>query len=359
MGKSVQKNNIMRHVFPGVSGLLEVLVLTLVYYPVWDEYWKIIGYTMFSYRGKFVLMLVYAVIAYVVFRTCDSFNFGDLKLSDITVSQCISVLIVNFITWLQACLIVNGMITPGPMAVLSLVDFVICLVWSLASKRIYAKNCCIEDALLIYGTDAALELKDKMDHRSELYHITETVDVAGGEEAIRKAVDSHPAIIINDVTAETRNDILKYCFGKDKVIYMVPKITDIIMKGTSDISSFDTPLVKVRNEGLLPHEAFLKRAADLLLSALALLLLSPLFLVISLAIKVSDGGPVFYRQKRLTLNGREFDILKFRSMVPNAEQVTGAVMAEEDDPALRKWAGCCVPAARTNCPSSSTSSGET
>ncbi|MCQ2415804.1 MAG: sugar transferase [Lachnospiraceae bacterium] len=340
MGKSALKSNTARTLFPRIAGLLEVLLLTVVYYIIWDQYRVILQDGMFLFRGKVILMGVYAVIAYVVFKVCDSFDFGSLKLLDVTVSQWISVLLVNFITWLQICLIANGVISAMPMVRLTLIDFVICFLWSLFAKKLYRKFCGIKDALLIYGTDSALELKDKMDHRSELYQVTEAVSTLASSPVslseIFRAVDRHGAVIINDVTAELRNDILKYCFGGGKVTYMVPKITDILMKGTSDISSFDTPLVKMRNEGLLPHEAFIKRAADLLLSAMTLLILSPLFLVISLAIKLSDGGPVFYRQKRLTLNGREFDILKFRSMVPNAEQVTGAVMAEEDDPRITK-----------------------
>lgn len=325
-----------KDLFPRLAGLLEVLLLTVVYYIIWDQYRVILNDGMFLFRGKIILMGVYAVIAYVVFKVCDSFDFGSLKLLDVTVSQWISVALVNFITWLQICLIANGVISALPMAELTLIDFVICFLWSFLSKKLYRKYCRIDDALLIYGSDAALELKDKMDHRSELYHVAEEISATEPLESIFRAVDRHGAVIINDVTAELRNDILKYCFGGGKVTYMVPKITDILMKGTSDISSFDTPLVKMRSEGLLPHEAFIKRSGDLLLSSLAILVLSPLFLGISLAVKLSDGGPVFYRQKRLTLNGREFDILKFRSMVPNAEQITGAVMAEEDDPRITK-----------------------
>lgn len=115
---------------------------------------------------------------------------------------------------------------------------------------------------------------------------------------------------------------------------MVPKITDIIMKGTAEISAFDTPLVKVRNEGLLPLEGLVKRCFDIALSSVLLLLLSPAFLIIPLLIKAEDGGPVFYRQKRLTLNDRIFEILKFRSMVADAEKLTGAVKAEKDDPRI-------------------------
>lgn len=328
--------SVLNRTFPIAAGLLEVLLLAVVYYLAWDSYRMIINPALFHFRGKLILMLVYAAIAYVVFKVCDSFNFSNLKLSDIIVSQCISILIVNMITYLQICLIGNGMVTVIPMVLLSLIDFVICFCWSFVCKKICHGFSRIDNALLIYGTEAALSLKDKMDHRLELYNVTECISAADGFERITEAIGGHEAVIINDVPAELRNDILKYCFSRNVLIYMVPKITDIIMKGTSHVSSFDTPLVKVRNEGLFPYEVFIKRAADILLSFLALVVLSPLMLMIAFAVKVSDGGPVFYRQKRLTIGNREFDILKFRSMVPNAEKATGAVRAEEDDPRITK-----------------------
>jgi len=76
----------------------------------------------------------------------------------------------------------------------------------------------------------------------------------------------------------------------------------------------------------------LKRFFDLLLSCLGLILLSPLLLLIALAIKVTSPGPVFYRQVRMGLDGRVFEMLKFRSMVVGAEKETGPVWAQKEDP---------------------------
>ena len=323
-------------IFPKMAGLIEVLLLSVVYYLIWDQYRVVANDGLFLFRGKLILMMVYAVISFMVFTACDSFNFGNLKFSDIALSQCISVLIVNFITYLQICLILTDMTTPIPMLELTGIDFIVCVVWSWIAKKTSRKYCRVDDALLIFGSAQALALKEKMDSRQELYNVTEVVSADEPEEAVCGAIDRHEALILNDVPAEMRNDILKYAFGKNKMIFMVPKITDIIMKGTAEISSFDTPLVKVRNEGLLPLEGFVKRAFDIVLSSVLLFLLSPAFLIITLLIKAEDGGPVFYRQKRLTLNDRIFEILKFRSMVADAEKLTGAVLAEKDDPRITK-----------------------
>jgi lipopolysaccharide/colanic/teichoic acid biosynthesis glycosyltransferase len=84
------------------------------------------------------------------------------------------------------------------------------------------------------------------------------------------------------------------------------------------------------------RESLRKRAFDAALAAAGLVLSSPLWVLFGLAIKLEDGGPVFYRQTRVGLRGREFDALKFRSMRPDAEAGVGAVQAVEDDPRVTR-----------------------
>lgn len=81
---------------------------------------------------------------------------------------------------------------------------------------------------------------------------------------------------------------------------------------------------------------FLKRPFDVLLSGTGILLSSPLWLVIAALIKLEDGGSIFYRQERVGRRGRIFNVLKFRSMVPDAEKLHGAVQAVERDPRITR-----------------------
>jgi lipopolysaccharide/colanic/teichoic acid biosynthesis glycosyltransferase len=76
----------------------------------------------------------------------------------------------------------------------------------------------------------------------------------------------------------------------------------------------------------------IKRTFDIALSAVGLILSVPLWIAIPVAIKLGDGGPIFFPQDRVGLNGRVFKALKFRSMIPNAEQASGPVQAHDHDP---------------------------
>jgi Undecaprenyl-phosphate glucose phosphotransferase len=92
------------------------------------------------------------------------------------------------------------------------------------------------------------------------------------------------------------------------------------------------PVIGLRENPHLGLNLLVKRALDVVLSLIALVLLSPVFLVIAVAIKLTSKGPIFYRQERCGLNGRPFNMLKFRSMRVDAENKTGAVWAAKDDP---------------------------
>jgi lipopolysaccharide/colanic/teichoic acid biosynthesis glycosyltransferase len=80
----------------------------------------------------------------------------------------------------------------------------------------------------------------------------------------------------------------------------------------------------------------MKRAFDAALAATGLVASAPLWALVALLIKLEDGGPVFFRQERVGLHGRLFDALKFRSMRPDAERLTGAVQASEHDPRVTR-----------------------
>lgn len=313
--------------------LLEILILTLAYYIVWMK-----GYDLayFAYKGKYVLMGVYAVLLYALFLNSECTMFGQLHRGDLIMGQIISICLVNGITYLQLCLIANGILPLAPMLALTGADIVIAIVLILLYTSLYHRLYAPHDMLLIYGHRRGVELKIKMDARKDKYNISGLISSDEGYNKIIQEIPKYDAVVINDVPAQLRNDLLKYCYRYRVRTYVSPKLTDIMLRGARNITLFDTPLLLVKGTGLTPAERVAKRAMDILISAIVLLILSPLMLLIAAAIKLEDGGPIFFRQKRLTRHGREFDILKFRSMVVDAEKYAGAVLATDNDPRITR-----------------------
>ena len=225
-----------------------------------------------------------------------------------------------------------------PILCLYGVDILVSSLCSFVFTIIYHQMYVPKNMLMIYGSENALNLKLKMETRSDKYRITKILNFDKGFEAIKKETAVHDAVIINDVPAQVRNDILKYCYQRGIRTYLVPKITDIIARGAEEISLFDTPLLLVKGRGFNPVQRFIKRIMDITLCLIAMIPGLPLMLIVAIAIKAVDGGPVFYRQKRLTQNNREFEILKFRSMIVDAEKggYNMSMRASSEDPRITK-----------------------
>lgn len=327
-----------KHLIRVLEGLAEVGAMTVLYFLFWRAMYRDSAFYPYYGRGKWILMGIYAVLMLVVFTMSDSLKFGHLKFGDIYASQIIGSLIVNFVTYFQLSLMNNAMLNVIPMLLITATDIVIaggcCYLFTLLYHSMFVPH----DLLLIYGSDSALDLKFKMDARKDQYTITEIISADCSQEQLVHAISRHDAVILNNIIGQKRNDIAKYCYERGIRLYLVPKISDIILQGGEDITLFDTPLKLVRGRGLTLPQRFLKRALDLFFSCLACIIFSPLMLAIALAIKLEDHGPVFYRQGRVTRGGKVFQILKFRSMIIDAEKggYDLSMRANGEDPRITK-----------------------
>ncbi|SHJ13962.1 sugar transferase [Pseudobutyrivibrio xylanivorans] len=316
-----------------IESFIELVVLTLVYlYFYWTYIFNWDYFHPMWGRGKYVFMGVYFILNLVIIHLCEGFKYGILRIADVLFSQWIAICIVNVVTYLQLSLMANVMIPVGPMVGLTLTDFVISGVFVFIFFAIYNRFSNASKLLMVYGNKESVSLKLKMDTREDSYNIKKIISVDEGLENIFKELENYDGIVISDVSAEDRNDLLKYCYMHEIQTYITPKISDVIIGGGEDIHQFDTPLVMINTTGLTPEQELVKRFFDVILCVIAAVVLSPLMLIIAIAIKLEDHGPVFYKQARVTKDGKIFDILKFRSMVEDAEQRP----ATDDDDRITK-----------------------
>jgi exopolysaccharide biosynthesis polyprenyl glycosylphosphotransferase len=144
---------------------------------------------------------------------------------------------------------------------------------------------------------------------------------------------SDEVFVCADVRQQTREKILPLCINYEKSVYFVPKYFDVSIMSSVFHKTDDIPTFCISNMELPPEERFLKRFIDLLFTSIAVIVSLPFALITVLLIKL-DGGPVLYTQERLTEGGKKFKIFKFRTMIPNAEQLSGPVLAEDKDPRI-------------------------
>ena len=180
--------------------------------------------------------------------------------------------------------------------------------------------------------------QDDLSRVEEIRRLTRRLDVqkhienpSGKFCAIKNELEGFDAVIVIGVNSSLRNGIAKYCIHNDVRCFVAPHVGDIIMQGARHISSIRVPIFSIRRAFKNPFYLMAKRTFDIIVSIIAIVLLSPVYLITSLVIKLYDLGPVFYKQVRLTKDGKKFNVLKFRSMRVDAEKDGVARLAAEND----------------------------
>ncbi len=319
-----------------IESAIETVFLTVAYYMVFHFFYHENNFPKMVPLGKMILIGIYLFLSWLFMKNSDGFTFGNLKVSELCVAQWIGLAITNFLAFSQLCLVANRMVRIYPIVILMLIDIVLSMGFVIFFSYIHRKLYASHDMVMVFGSDNAIAMKIKMDNKKEHYKVSKLISANKGFETICKEIKDFESVIINDVDAKLRNDIIKFCFENGIRTYIVPKISDIIVRGAIPVNAFDTPMLLLKSKGLNLGQRFLKRAMDIAISLVGLILASPIMLLVALAIKLEDNGPAFYKQKRATIGGDVFEILKFRSMIVDAEKEGLSIPATGDDPRITK-----------------------
>lgn len=308
-----------------------VLMLAYIFWVTWNDYYRKLVVRPFYEKGALLLTFVYIIIYLLFSKIYGGHKIGYLKVTDIIYSQSLSVLFCNFITYLQISLIAKELVNPLILLVMTTIEIVVVILWALICNKLYYTIYSPIQILVLYSNNSIFSLIAKMNKHKDKYKIANAIDIACGIDVVKKEIDKYEAVMICDLESSTRNKIVKYCFSKSIRIYMTPKISDIIIQGADKLHIIDTPLMLCKNHGLTFEQSIIKRIADIIISLTAIIICIPFMIMTAFAIKLYDGGSIIYKQKRLTLNNKVFEIYKFRSMVVNAEKNGEARLASQND----------------------------
>ena len=316
------------------ASVLIVAIQTGVFADAWFHDYhlqEVIG-RRYAYWGHITLLAMYALFVVLVSKLFSAFKVGYQRVLDVLLSQIFSVLLVNAVMYLQLALIGRWRFLEhiGPMIRVTGINLAAVIVWVLFMRIIYTRIYPPHEILVIFGTYNPKPLMKKMEKRRDKYTLTGTISLKEGEERIKEEILKYEAVMIGDIPAHERNIFLKFCFENNIRCYCQPKISDIMIMSSEKIHMFDTPLLLFRNSGLTVENQVIKRIFDIICSLIMLIVFSPILLVSAALIKAYDGGPVFYRQERLTKDGKVFLIYKFRSMCVDSEK-HGARLAMKGD----------------------------
>lgn len=289
------------------------------------------------FKGHLLEISIYAVVLFLLSAMYGGMRLGYLKNVELIFSQVFATLIANIIIYAELSVMAFHLFVPDVFLLMMTEQTIVVIIYINVANRIYRSIFPPRKLLLIYGDRPAEALLDKFESRQDKYVVTRTVHVGEGFDRISRMIleayekDECNAVVLGDISVADRTPLLKFCYYHSIRVYLLPKITDVILMGAEELHVFDSPLLLTREYSLSMEQRFVKRAVDIVCSLLLLVIASPFMLLTAIAIKLYDGGPVLYKQVRCTLNRREFFIMKFRSMRTDAEKDGVARLACKND----------------------------
>ncbi len=316
------------------ASMLIVVCTTVIFIQFWKINYNEGIVFPFYYKGYWMVAAFYVFFLIMFLYIYGGMSYGYLKNTNIIFSQILSLLCANVAIYLETVLLSVRFVNIAPMVQMTVFQAVIIAVCSFFLDRLFKKMFPPHKITLLYQEYDPTDLLHKVMTRKDRYRIRDVVNVNMDRDELFELIDNSEAVMIYDVHSELRNKIVKYCYEKGIRLYITPKISDILIRSSENIHLFDTPLLLLRNNGLAFQDRFIKRLLDIVVSVIVIIVTSPIMLLIALAIKAYDRGPVFFKQKRYTLEGKVFEIHKFRSMIVDAEKEGISVPASEKDPRI-------------------------
>lgn len=298
---------------------LGAIMITVPFALCWYLYYGKDVVSPFYAKGNFMMIALFFVLFIVFGRVYGAFLMSMQRISEIVYALFLAAGVTDLIMYIVICLLSKGFpnLLPGVAALVGQVA--LAGVWAVSAHRWYFNTFPPQETAIIYDTRRGMDALINQYGLDKKYHVTLT---ASAEECIQNLsmLDSMKTVFFSGIHSHDRNIILKYCVDKGINVFVIPRIGDVIMSGAYHMHMFYLPMLRVGRYMAQPEYLFIKRVSDIVISLIALVVLSPIFLVTSIAIKLTDHGPVFYKQVRLTKDGKEFKILKFRSMRVDAEK---------------------------------------
>ena len=314
-------------------------IALFAYYWMVQFRWSVVEELRYNmwFKGNALEVVIYGVILFLFSTMYGGMRLGYLKNVELIFSQVFATVIANVFIYGELSVMAAQLFVPDVFLLMTMQQMIIVIVYINVANRLYRMIFPPRKLLLVHGDRPIEATCGKFDSRRDKYVITKMIHVNEGFKAVTNEImvsyesGECNAVLIGDISVEERTPLIKFCYGQSIRIYLLPKITDVILMGAEELHVFDSPMLLTREYSLSVEQRFAKRAIDIVCALLLLVAASPLMLITAIAIKLYDGGPVLYKQVRCTLNKREFHILKFRSMRTDAEKDGVARLASKND----------------------------
>lgn len=286
-------------------------------------------------RTAAVTLSTYAIMLVLLTAIYGKFDVGHRKYKQVTFSIAITHILTDLITYLELSIMKTNEANNTTFrlenfgilfAVFAIQIVIIALMSSVGEKFYFWVN--EKEKCLIITTEhedskrVAVALNDF----AKRYEVNEIV--SADDENLESKMLLADSIVLYEVPVESRTKIIDFCYQNLKSIYFNPHIADILEQNSRPVIIDDITFFTTRFHMITFEERIIKKLIDVFVSAVGLIILSPVIAITAICIKRNDGGKVFFKQKRATVHGRVFEIYKFRTMKENVDNYSST--ADDD-----------------------------
>lgn len=272
-------------------------------------------------RTTGVTMVTFAVLGVALMSVYGGYAIGTQKSKPIVHSMALATVMTDLVTHLQLSIMNTSeknndhfvYETPHLLLLVIVLQILVIIVFAYLGNFIYfsiepPERCCVISS----SSQSLGHIIPKILRFRKQYEVNEIVRYDAKD--VLDVINRNDTVFLYDVPMMERTQLIDYCYQKQKNIYYNFEMSDVVSRGAKYVTLDDKSLVMHTAKDLTFEQRVAKRLMDLVISLVGLIIASPIMLCCAIAIKLEDGGKIFYKQKRLTKYGRVFEVYKFRTM---------------------------------------------
>lgn len=312
--------------------IIHFLSMMFLFAISWETGYKITLVSSFPYLGDIGIVILYFVLMSYLFRIYECLHVGKVKVTEMIIGQGLAYLIGIMAFYTVYFFYYRNFFNPLPLIAIMALQTLISAIWCYLVNRLYYELIKPAISLVFYSRKSQIKRLLKNRDFTKHYNVVKYIDITTIErDSIPDYLDGIHVVFCCTNSHHFRDRCFNECMIRNIKLYYMPDTSDLMFDNSGFSTYFNIPIMSVEIGKATGIYNAIKRFFDLSLSLLAFMITIPLHVAISVVIKVSDGGPVLYKQTRLTLDGKEFQIYKFRSMVVDAEKDGIARLANDND----------------------------
>lgn len=283
-------------------------------------------------RTMFITLTTYLLAALLFLRIYGGVPIGAKKSKDIIASVALASFFTDLVAFVELVVMSEFQVIFDfyMLFIVFFIQLMLVIVGIYFGNWLFFKLHDPEKSILVYADEeAAREFLAKAGRYRKQWDVD--FSLSYNTENLYKRLYPYKTVFLMGLPPGILSETVEFCYKYTKNVYVVPRLSDVIMKNSKTVVVDDKTVYASYVSSLSTEQRFVKRLLDLFISLVGVIVASPFMVICALAVKLCDRGPVFYKQKRITENGREFSVLKFRTMIVDAEKQSGSVWAAKDD----------------------------